>query len=160
MSDLINISTAIAAMLESAKADGAFDGLPEIGSIERRWAPTWGIPDVETLRIGVIPVSMTRERATRLHDFVGPVVAVCLMAHLPKLDDTSNTVIDSHVELAELVASVIAAGKLPDPADSAILDSLEHDIIDRDRLTQSRSFFSTITTTWRVAHAARNQVVP
>lgn len=83
MSAIVDISTAVAALLTTGKAAGWFDGFPAIGVIERQWLPNWEPADVQTLRIGVAPRGQDRERLGRMVDTVEPVVLIGIMAHIP-----------------------------------------------------------------------------
>lgn len=158
MSGIIDIATAIAALLTTGKNAGWFSAYPTIGTIERRWSvEDLEIADVASLRISVVPVSQeTREKISRIRDTLDPVVSIGLMARLPAAFDIKEpTDLDPYVGLGVRVAEIIVTGTLPSPAADAKLIGIEHTLVDRARLVQSRCFFSVINTTWRVAQDAR-----
>lgn len=160
MSAIVDISTAVAALLTTGKAAGWFDGFPAIGVIERQWLPNWEPADVQTLRIGVAPRGQDRERLARMVDTVEPVVLIGIMAHIPATADIDDpTTVDPYANLAVRIAEIIASGILPAPAVDAKLISVAHVIVDPD-LMAKRIFYSLITTTWRVAEAVRIGLPP
>lgn len=160
MSAIVDISTAVAALLTTGKAAGWFSGLPAVGVIERQWLPNWEPADVETLRIGVAPRGQDRERMARMVDTVEPVVLIGIMAHIPATADIDDpATVDPYANLAVRVAEIIASGILPAPAVDAKLISVAHVIVDPE-LMAKRIFYSLITTTWRVAEAARIGLPP
>jgi hypothetical protein len=160
MSAIVDISTAVAALLTTGKAAGWFDGFPAIGVIERQWLPNWEPADVQTLRIGVAPRGQDRERLARMVDTVEPVVLIGIMAHIPATADIDNpTTVDPYANLAVRIAEIIASGILPAPAVDAKLISVAHVIVDPEMMAK-RVFYSLITTTWRVAEAVRIGLPP
>lgn len=160
MSAIVDISTAVAALLTTGKAAGWFDGFPAIGVIERQWLPNWEPADVQTLRIGVAPRGQDRERLARMVDTVEPVVLIGIMAHIPATADIDDpTTVDPYANLAVRIAEIIASGILPAPAVDAKLISVAHVIVDSEWMAK-RVFYSLITTTWRVAEAVRIGLPP
>lgn len=158
MSGIIDIATALTALLTTGKTAGWFAGLPTIGTIERRWAPDWEIADVASLRIGVIPQAQDlREKITRVRDTIDPVVTIALVRHLQNPDNLSTAAtVDPYANLAIRIGEIIATGTLPAPAAAAKLISLRHEpLVDQERLLSMRSFYSIITTTWRITQDAR-----
>lgn len=160
MSAIVDISTAVAALLTTGKAAGWFDGFPAIGVIERQWLPNWEPADVQTLRIGVAPRGQDRERLARMVDTVEPIVLIGIAAHIPATADINDpATVDPYANLAVRIAEIIASGILPAPAVDAKLISVAHVIVDPEQMAK-RIFYSLITTTWRVAEAVRIGLPP
>ena len=147
-STIIDVADAIVAMLTAA----ALPITP--ATIERRYVPAFDLSELKDLMIAVAPMAIDpRAPLDRQRDSLDCVVAVSLMQKLTDVADPDD--LDDLVAMALATAKALAAGKLPAAMDAKLIQMKHDPIIDVPFIKHNRTFFSIITTTWRVSEVVR-----
>ncbi|HRQ75587.1 MAG TPA: hypothetical protein PK098_06670 [Phycisphaerales bacterium] len=144
MSTITQVADAIA----SALNDGAFS---QEFTAQRLYQPSFELADLETLRVSVVPKSVTVTNASRTHAFLDCAIDIGVQKKLsPGSESETDAEIDALLALAEEIADHLRQKRLEAMPEAAWL-SLEHEpIFAPEHLDQHRQFTSVLTVTYRV----------
>jgi hypothetical protein len=138
----MSVITDIADAVTDSLNDGSFS---EAFTAERLHQPSFELPDLQTLRVSVVPKSLEIRNASRQHSFFDCTIDVGLQQ---KVDD--DTRVDDLLVLAEEIADHLRLQRLADYPQAAWL-SIEHDpVVASEHLDQHRQLTSVLSVTYRV----------
>ncbi len=142
MSTITQVADAIA----SALNDGAFS---QEFTAQRLYQPSFELADLDTLRVSVVPKSVTVTNASRTHAFLDCAVDIGVQKKLSAAVENADAEIEELLVLAEEIADHLRQKRL-EAMPEAIWVSLEHEpIFAPDHLDQHRQFTSVLTVTYR-----------
>ncbi|MCP4594507.1 MAG: hypothetical protein GY842_27565 [bacterium] len=140
MNTLISVADAVVASLN----DGSFS---QSFTAERKYVPVFELPDMETLRVTVVPKSVSISAAARDSDFFDSAVDVGVQK---KVNPDELTEIDALMNLVEEIIDHLR-GKRLDALPEAAWRAIAHEpVFAPEHLDQVRQFTSVLTVTYRV----------
>lgn len=143
MSTITQVADAIA----SALNDGAFS---QEFTAQRLYQPSFELADLDTLRVSVVPKSVTVTNASRTHAFLDCAVDIGVQKKLSAAVENADAEIEELLVLAEEIADHLRQKRL-EAMPEALWVSLEHEpIFAPEHLDQHRQFTSVLTVTYRV----------
>ena len=140
MSVITQIADAVAASLNS----GSFS-LPF--TAERRYQPSFVLAEMETLRVSVVPKSVTITTATRQHSFHDCAVDIGVQKKVNPEEQAETDVLLGLVD--ELIAH-LRGKRLDDVPEAAWLSITHEPIFAADHLDQKHVLTRVLTVTYRV----------
>jgi len=112
---------------------------------ERLHQPSFELPELQTLRVSVVPKSVEIRNATRQHSFFDCAVDVGIQQ---KIDDDDR--VDELLVLAEEIADHLRLKRLTEYPQAAWV-AIDHDpVVSSEHLDQHRQVTSVLTVTYRV----------
>lgn len=143
MSTITQVADAIATALNDATFSQEF-------TAQRLYQPSFELADLETLRVSVVPKSVTVTNASRTHAFLDCAVDIGVQKKLSAAVENADTEIEELLVLAEEIADHLRQKRL-EAMPEALWVSLEHEpIFAPEHLDQHRQFTSVLTVTYRV----------
>lgn len=143
MSTITQVADAIAAALNAGTFSQEF-------TAQRLYQPSFELADLDTLRVSVVPKSVTVTNASRAHAFLDCAVDIGVQKKLSADADNADSEIEALLVLAEEIADHLRQKRL-DAMPEAAWVSLEHEpIFAPEHLDQHRQFTSVLTVTYRV----------
>lgn len=117
---------------------------------QRLYQPSFELADLETLRVSVVPKSVTVTNASRAHAFLDCAIDIGVQKKLSAAVENADTEIEELLVLAEEIADHLRQKRL-EAMPEALWVSLEHEpIFAPEHLDQHRQFTSVLTVTYRV----------
>ncbi len=138
MSTILDIADAVTASLNG----GPFD--PILGA-ERRYQPTFELPDLADLKVSVVPKSVEVTNATRESGYFDCAIDIGVQK---KIADEAE--IDALVNLVEQIADHLRQKRLDSFPDAAFVSIANEPVFAPEHLDQQRVFTSVLTVTYRV----------
>ncbi len=138
MSVITDIADAVAASLNAATFSEEF-------TAERLHQPSFDLPELQTLRVSVVPKSVEIRNGTRQHSFFDCAVDVGIQQ---KVDNDAR--VDALLVLAEEIIDHLRLKRLTDYPQAAWM-AIGHDpVVSSEHLDQHRQLTSVLTVTYRV----------
>jgi hypothetical protein len=138
MSTILNIADAVVASLNA----GTF---AQPVQAERRYQPTFGLPDLAELKVSVVPKSVTISNATRTDGYFDCAVDIGVQQ---KIAEESE--LDGLVDLVEQIADHLRQKRLEDAPEAAFVSIANEPVFAPEHLDAQRVFTSVLTVTYRV----------
>ena len=141
MAVITDIAEAVVAELNAASFSQSF-------TAARAYSPEFELPDMETLRVTVVPTGITTQpgsRSHRQHDYTVDV------AVQKKLQSADNDEIDALMTLAEEVGDHFRFQRLPSFPNEMWLKTENDPVYASEHIRELRQFTSILTVTFRVA---------
>lgn len=140
MSTIIAVADAVTTSLNAGTFSQEF-------TAERRYQPSFELSDMETLRVSVVPKSVSITNATRQHSFFDCAVDIGVQK---KLDVDDPAQIDAMVDLVDEIIDHLRL-KRPEAFPEAAWLSIEHEpVFAAEHLDQLRQFTSVLTVMYRL----------
>ena len=143
----MSIAVEIADSLATALTSHIFS-VPFVAS--RKYVPDYDRPDLEELRVSVVPGPAETERVSRGQDLF----THSIMVIVAKATDGSNGQVDPLMRLCEEIIDVIRGETIPArimPENAKYFSSSFQTMFDRDTLNDHRIFTAQIEVAYRVA---------
>jgi hypothetical protein len=141
----VSTITAIADALAAHINAGTFS---QPVSAERVYQPAFTLEDLATLRVSVVPRTVSITAASRDSSAFECVVDVGVQKKLPAENDQAE--IDGLLELTEEIADHLRLKRLPDAPDAAWVGIAHEPVVSSESLEQHRVFTSVLSVTYRV----------
>lgn len=143
MSTITQVADAIASALNGGTFSQEF-------TAQRLYQPSFELADLETLRVSVVPKSVTVTNASRAHAFLDCAIDIGVQKKLSAAVENADAEIEELLVLAEEIADHLRQKRL-EAMPEALWVSLEHEpIFAPEHLDQHRQFTSVLTVTYRV----------
>ena len=140
MSTLIAVADAVVASLNAGTFGQPF-------TAERKYQPAFNLADLDTLRVSVVPKSVSITTAARDTSYFDCAIDVGVQK---KVDPDDPTELDALMNLVEEIADHLRMQRLDDLPEAAWL-SIENDpVFAPEHLDQQRTFTSVLTVTYRL----------
>ena len=138
MSVITNIADAITASLNNEEFSQDF-------TAERLHQPSFDLTELDTLRVSVVPKSLTITNATRQHSFFDCAIDIGIQKRI-----ANDAEVDALLDLVQEIADHLRHKRLADEPNAAWL-AIEHDpVVASEHLDQNRQLTSVLTATYRV----------
>lgn len=138
MSTILDIADAVVASLNA----GTF---AQPVQAERRYQPTFELPDLAELKVSVVPKAVTITNATRTDGYFDCAVDVGVQK---KIADDAE--IDAMVNLVEELADHLRQKRLDDAPEAGFVSIANEPVFAPEHLDTQRVFTSVLTVTYRV----------
>ena len=116
-------------------------------SATREYLPAFELADMQTLRVTVVPKSVTTLPGGRAHNQYDYAIDVAVQK---KLDAADNTEIDELMTLVDELADHLRFKRLTDYPNAAWLKTENQPVYAQEHLQELRQFTSVLTLTFRV----------
>ena len=140
MAVITDIADAVAAEINA----GSFS---QLVSAARDYLPAFELADMQTLRVTVVPKSVTTLPGGRAHNQYDYAIDVAVQK---KLDAADNTEIDELMTLVDELADHLRFKRLTDYPNAAWLKTENQPVYAQEHLQELRQFTSILTFTFRV----------
>ena len=140
MAVITDIAAAVAAEINA----GSFS---QPVSATREYLPAFELADMQTLRVTVVPKSVTTLPGGRAHNQYDYAIDVAVQK---KLDAADNTEIDELMTLVDELADHLRFKRLTDYPNAAWLKTENQPVYAQEHLQELRQFTSILTFTFRV----------
>ena len=140
MAVITDIADAVAAEINA----GSFS---QPVSATREYLPAFELADMQTLRVTVVPKSVTTLPGGRAHNQYDHAIDVAVQK---KLDAADNTEIDELMTLVDELADHLRFKRLTDYPNAAWLKTENQPVYAQEHLQELRQFTSILTFTFRV----------
>lgn len=140
MSTVIDIADAVVARLNAGSFSQQF-------TAERKYQPVFGLPDLGTLRVSVVPRSVSIEGGTRTASFFDCAIDVGVQK---KVNPDQPAEVDGLMDLVEEIADHLRMQRLAEAPEAAWLSIANEPVFAPEHLDQERTFTSVLTVRYRV----------
>lgn len=138
MSTILDIADAVVASINA----GTF---AQPVQAERRYQPTFELPDLAELKVSVVPKAVTITNATRTDGYFDCAVDIGVQKKI-----AADAEIDGLVNLVEELADHLRQKRLDSFPDAAFVSIANEPVFAPEHLDQQRVFTSVLTVTYRV----------
>lgn len=139
MSRVTDIADAVVAALNAAEFALPF-------TAERRYRPVFGLAELETLRVSVVPASVEDDTATRGCTQEDPQIDVGVQQ---KVADTENETLDPLEDLAEAIADHFRQQRLPGHPTAICTKASRNPLYVPEHLDTKKVFLAIVRLTFR-----------
>jgi hypothetical protein len=139
LATIIQIADAVVAQLNAATFSQPL-------TAARHYAPSFELPDMETLHVTVVPRAISNASLDRSRDTFSYEIDVAVQ----KKADMAQATLDALVSLVEEVADHFRAGPLASFPGARCMDVKSAPVFSQEHLDELRQFTSVLTLTFRV----------
>jgi hypothetical protein len=140
MSTVVQIADAVVAELNAGTFTESF-------TAERLFSPVFDLQDMQTLRVSVMPRSVTTQPASRSAGFFDYAIDIGVQK---KLNSEDSAEVEGHLALVEQISDYLRNRKLTAMPDAFWTKTENNPVYVPEHLDQLRQFTSVLTVTYRI----------